>query len=135
MPLPVRDVIGVGEAVYCVVRRGCSCDPLSAVLLRCGVALPPEYVFVIIVQLMSSVFVAVLVSNVMNVVAQRTRRNKIRQVRLDGIQALLLQFDVPKDMRRQLRKWAVRVRWPALCVCPSLSLSPLPLPLSPLPND
>ena len=95
----------------------------------------PEYVFVIIVQLMSSVFVAVLVSNVMNVVAQRTRRNKIRQVRLDGIQALLLQFDVPKDMRRQLRKWAVRVRWPALCVCPSLSLSPLPLPLSPLPND
>ncbi len=70
-----------------------------------------EYVFAMIVELMGSIFVALLVGSVMSVVEQRSRRNKVLRERLDGIQALLLQFDVPKEMRRQLRKWAVSPSW------------------------
>ena len=67
-----------------------------------------EYVFTMVVQLTGSVFVAVLVGNVLGFVASRASQNKVREERLNGVQALLLQFSVPKHLRQELRKWAVR---------------------------
>ena len=77
----------------------------------CGLCARAEYIFVVLLELLSSVFTAVLVGEVMSIVAHRRHINKAREERMDGIQALLFECDVPRDIRQQLRKWAVRAAW------------------------
>lgn len=67
---------------------------------------PLEYAFTMLLQMMGSVFVAVLVGSVMSIVAQRNRGNKVRTARMEGVQALLLSFHIPRAIRTELRSWA-----------------------------
>ena len=84
----------------------------------------------VLLELLSSVFTAVLVGEVMSIVAHRRHINKAREERMDGIQALLFECDVPRDIRQQLRKWAVRAAWSRSVVWDARPVCSIVIPFS-----
>ncbi len=59
-------------------------------------------------ELLGNVYVAILVGNVLTVLASMNRESEKHRERMAGIQGLMTQFRLPKHLRRQLRKWVVR---------------------------
>ena len=53
-------------------------------------------------------YVAILVGNVLSILATVSKVSDRYRQRLEGIQTLMLRFSLPKHLRRQLRKWVVR---------------------------
>ena len=68
-----------------------------------------EYVFATCLELLGNVYVAILVGNVLAILATISKISDRHRERLEGIQTLMLRFPLPKHLRRQLRKWVVRV--------------------------
>ena len=64
--------------------------------------------FATCVELLGNVYVAILVGQVLTVLASINRESEKHKERMDGITALMTQFKLPKVLRRQLRKWVVR---------------------------
>ena len=53
-------------------------------------------------------FVAILVGNVLSVLASLDRTSEKFRERMAGVQNLMIRFQLPKHLRRRLRKWVVR---------------------------
>ena len=73
-----------------------------------------EYGFSTCLELLGNVYVAVVVGNVLSILAMVRKVSDRHRERLEGIQVLMLRFPLPKHLRRQLRSWVVRETLPTL---------------------
>lgn len=65
-----------------------------------------EYVMAMFLQLTGNVFVAILVGNVLGIVASWNQVSEKQRARSDGVNTLMEAYNLPSQLRRQLRKWA-----------------------------
>ena len=67
-----------------------------------------EVIFATALEILGNIYVAVLVGNVLAILTNFNRTSEKHRERLEGIQSLMVQFPLPRHIRRQLRKWVVR---------------------------
>ncbi len=60
------------------------------------------------VQLLGNVFVAILVGNVLAILAGLDKQSAKHRARTNGVESLMQQFPIPRHLRHMLRKWVVR---------------------------
>jgi hypothetical protein len=61
-----------------------------------------------LLEIIGNVYVAIVVGNVLHILANVSKTSEKHRERLDGVNSLMMQFPLPKPIRRQLRRWVVR---------------------------
>ena len=74
-----------------------------------GTVLGTEVICAAILEILGNIYVAILVGNVLEILEYVNRTSEKQKARQQGIQALIVQFSLPRHIRRQLRKWVVRL--------------------------
>ena len=76
-----------------------------------------EYAFATCLELLGSVFGAILVGNILGIISSLDQSSAKQRERVEGTRTLMILFPIPMPLRRRLRKWAVRQSRYVSCLC------------------
>ena len=70
--------------------------------------LVPEFAFATCLELLGNVFGAIIVGNILSIIAGMDETSEKQRQRAEGVKTLMIKFPLPGVLRRRLRKWVVR---------------------------